>query len=274
MKKKQISAFLLTLVLLFSLSVPAFAADVTYENQAVSFAPGSSYSETDLFSDFKDLMPGDTITQSVVIHNESSKQVTIYMRAIPHDPQNNPLSEKVREELETDKRMGRQSPISYMSDFLAQLKMTVWKGVDEVDANKIYEASPDQTAGLTDNVNVAVGRLSANTSTVLTVKLEVPATLGNEYADRIGEVDWVFTVEERSSGGGDPTPTPEEPPLEDIPDEDPPLVDLPDEEIPLVPATGDNTRILPYVCLFGLSLLGLLLFAATEIKRMRAKRNG
>ena len=42
-------------------------------------------------------------------------------------------------------------------------------------------------------------------STTLTVKLQVPAELGNEYANRVGEVDWVFTAEELDPQGNPKT---------------------------------------------------------------------
>ena len=57
----------------------------------------------------------------------------------------------------------------------------------------IFSASPDQTAQLTDNV--LLGTFAKGKSAKLEAVLTVPAGLGNEYAYRVGEVDWVFTVE-------------------------------------------------------------------------------
>lgn len=83
---KKLSCIVLMAVMLLTLSVTAFAdGRVTYDGNAREFifAPGSEYSPTDLFTDFKNVMPGDSITQKVTIDNKVEKNVKIkvYMRA-------------------------------------------------------------------------------------------------------------------------------------------------------------------------------------------------
>ena len=89
MKKtcKGILSLALTLLMLMGLATTAFAdGRVTYDGSAREFifAPGSEYSPTDLFTDFKNVMPGDSITQKVTIDNKVEKNVKIkvYMRAL------------------------------------------------------------------------------------------------------------------------------------------------------------------------------------------------
>ena len=41
-----------------------------------------------------------------------------------------------------------------------------------------------------------LGTFPGKSYTKLVVELTVPIELGNEYANRVGEVDWVFTAEE------------------------------------------------------------------------------
>ena len=83
----RICTFLLCLVLAMSLHSVAFAAGkVSYEGQAEKFifAPGSDHSPTDLFSDLKNIMPGDSITQQITVKNDASNKVKvkIYMRSL------------------------------------------------------------------------------------------------------------------------------------------------------------------------------------------------
>ena len=186
MKKtlKTISALALVLVLLLGMSATAFAeSKVTYEGGAEKFVflPGSEYSETDLFENFKGVMPGDVITQEITVQNNYTKaeKVKIYLRAVVHDEQGNPLSEEV----------ARTEDLVSMQDFLSQLTMTVKQG-DKV----LFSASPDELDGL--EKNVLLGTFPGKSYTKLVVELSVPIELGNEYANRVGEVDWVFTAEE------------------------------------------------------------------------------
>ena len=187
MKKicRNILSFFLTLGMALSVSILAFAAEptVTYQGQEKGFAfePGSSYSESDLFDSFKDVMPGDTRTETITFFNEATDNdfVKLYLKVVPHDETENPLSDAVAESGET---------IASMQEFLSKLSMKVYQG-----DSLIYEASPDQTDGLANAVYL--GTVRSGEKTALRVELNVPIELDNQYANRIGEMDWVFTVE-------------------------------------------------------------------------------
>lgn len=181
----RIISLLMVFALMFTCSaVGAFAANssVRFENQAEKFIflPGSGYSDTDLFDNFKNMMPGDTRTQTVVVSNNyvGFDRINVYMKAIPHGD-SNPLSASV----------AAHETVASMEDFLSQLSMVV-----ELDGRVIYSASPDELNGLSSNV--LLGTIAYGETVKLDVSLSMPIDLGNEYANRIGEVDWVFTVEE------------------------------------------------------------------------------
>ena len=77
MKKtcKTIASLVMMLVLLLGIGAPAYALDgnVTYQGGAEKFVflPGSSYSDTDLFENFKGVLPGDVLVavDGHAIHN-------------------------------------------------------------------------------------------------------------------------------------------------------------------------------------------------------------
>lgn len=162
---KKILAGLLTLLLCLLLCGHALASSVSFEGGAEEFVflPGSSHSDSDLFENFKGVLPGDVRTQRITVKNSTGKQVRIYMRA-------EPVSAADR-------------------DFLGQLKMKVESG-----NSAIFEAAASETAQLTGNT--LLGTFKQNGSTGLTVTLTVPIEMGNEYMNRKGTVPWTFLVEE------------------------------------------------------------------------------
>ena len=181
--KKTLSVLLLLLVVM-SMTATALAAApaITFEgfSKGFDFQPGSEYTETDLFQNFKNVMPGDTVTQTITFTNSAADCdfVKLYMRAETHDETANPLSEKVAE----------TESVVTMTDFLSKLSMKVWNGTE-----LIYEASPDKLGGLKNNT--FLGTVRRGKTAALKVELHVPIELCNKYANRVGEVDWVFHVE-------------------------------------------------------------------------------
>ena len=186
MKKsfKAITSLVLMLLVVMSMSVTAFAASpsITFEgfSKGFDFQPGSEYTETDLFGSFKNVMPGDTVTETITFTNSATDCdfVNLYMRAEAHDETDNPLSPKVAE----------KESVATMTEFLSKLSMKAWNGTE-----LIYDASPDQLDGLKSNK--LLGTFRTGETATLKVELSVPIELGNEYANRVGEVDWIFHVE-------------------------------------------------------------------------------
>lgn len=254
MKKiyRIISSLLLSLILTLGMATTAVAAgsSVTYEGGAEDFVflPGSGYTDTDLFDGFKNVMPGDVLTEKITVKNscKGCDYVKVYMRAKIHNEEVNPLTYSESYEAKDGKDQAgtagqRDETVSTMTQFLKQLSMKVKLG-DKV----IYEASPDELDGLRGNV--LLGSFHYGESAELTVELTVPAELGNEYADRVGEVDWVFAVEEHnhSHSGGD-----------DGSDSTAPAPSSPVN--PSAPKTGDGSNAMLWAGLAGLSLLALAL---------------
>ena len=206
----RISCILLVLVMVLAMSVNVFATDVdgsvTYEGKAKEFifAPGSQYSPTDLFTNFKGVMPGDTLTEQIVVKNAKSTgvKVKIYMRSLGA-------------QLDSD-------------EFLPQMTLTVKQNGQA----KLFEAPADQTAQLTEWT--LLGTLSAGGEATLDVELNVPITMGNEFADEIGYLDWQFKV----------------------------------EEIPETPKTGDTSNLVFYG---GIAILSLALIAVILVMNKRKK---
>lgn len=211
----KLLSLVLILAVMASAVVPAAAAGkVTYEGDAHEFIfePGSAHSPTDLFSDFKNVMPGDRLTQRITVKNDASNEVKvkIYLRSL--------------------------GAVEGSEEFLSKLHMTV-RVVSDAETAYMFDASADQTAGLTDWV--LLGTLYSGGEVELEVTLEVPLDLGDEFQNAIGYLDWQFMVEEFEIDPDDPEP----------------------------PQTGDSANLWLYVGLMVLSLSAVILLLLGKRKK-------
>ena len=210
MKKtmKTIASLVKMLVLLLGIGAPAYALDgnVTYEGGAEKFVftPGSYYTDTDLFDGFKNVMPGDELVQIIEVKNGffGTGSVNIYLRAVAHDEVDNPLTySESFEDLAGKDQAGipgqRDETVESMTKFLNQLEMKVYKQ----DGTCIFSGSPADGW----EKNILLANVPRGKSITLTVVLGVPTTMGNDFANRVGEVDWVFTAEELDPQGNPKT---------------------------------------------------------------------
>lgn len=260
---KKTFSLLMTLTLFIGLSTTSFATESvgTFEDgKLIAFEPGSVYTDTDLFDNFKGVMPGDTRVEKVTIRNESGDfdYIKVYLRAVLYDEAGNPISPDVLDELRNDERRGETSELAYMIDFLSQLSMTVKNGAEE-----IYDVSAGETGSLIENVYL--GTLRKGEALKLNVELGVPIELGNEYANRIGEVDWVFAVDGFEDSDSKPAPEPDSKPTPDTgskPDPEPEVKPAP----PIVSLiqTGQLNWPIPVLCALGFALIACGLRKKTE----------
>ena len=207
--KKRLFAMIMVLALCLSLAPAALAdSSVTYKGQAEKFvfAPGSDYSPTDLFENFKGVMPGDTLTQKIDVRNaaENNVKVKLYIRALGAHPDS--------------------------EEFLSQMTLNV----KDEKGSELFDAPADQTAQLSDWV--CLGTFYSGAAVTLDVTLNVPITMGNDFQEAVGYLDWEFMVEEFPIESDDPV-------------------------------TGDDTPIGIYIAVCAVSAAAIVLLLVTRRKK-------
>ncbi len=199
--KKVIVMILVMFLFLPSLTGTAAGGNVIYSGNAGEFIflPGSEYSPTDLFPNFKEVMPGDRLTQKITVKNlaDNSVDTEILLRCLGADEDS--------------------------KEFLSQLKMYVRQG-----DNALFGDTTEKAFAL--DKPVSLGMFHSLESADIEVILEIPTELDNRYASQIGKVKWEFSVREfrhdqksndtgqsdtskDSSGQKEPVPTGDNTPL-------------------------------------------------------------
>ena len=169
MKHKTLKTYIILIAVISALVIPSTVlakGNVTYKGEAdkIVFEPGSASSPTNLFPEFEKVMPGDSLTETIEVKNDSAEgdEIKIYMRALGAD--------------------------SGSEDFLSQLELTV-----DANDSKLFDAKASEKTGLDDWT--LLGTLAKGGTASLDVKLGVPITLGNDYQDKVGTLKWQFKVE-------------------------------------------------------------------------------
>ena len=162
---KKMFSLLLILLLVGTAVTASAAARVTFESsqKGFTFKPGSVFDTTDLFENFKGVMPGDVVVQRITVRSNAAEQVRLYLRAEPVDEKH--------------------------SDFLEKINLQI-----SCRNEQIFDAAPSQTGQLTEDT--LLGTFKTAGSVELVLILTVPLDLDNAYISTMGAVKWTFTAEE------------------------------------------------------------------------------
>lgn len=182
---KKFLSILTVFVICFSMCIPALAANkkddtlctVDYTNASqFLFNPEGG----DLFKNFKGVMPGDVLTQNIVISNKQEKRnVTLYLRA------------------EIDKKYK-----AFLDNIEIEILLTRGENGKPEVLSKNKASEPGALA-----TNVCLGTYKPGENGMLTVNLTVDKKMGNEFKNQTGVIEWIFSAEE----GEEPTTKPTQP---------------------------------------------------------------
>ena len=183
----RVLVFLLTILLICAMVTPAFAEDgtITYKRAGDAsdfiFEPGTKHAPNDLFNRFKDVMPGDELTERIELRNNGRKDcyIRVYMKADgkqTSDTSVNPVSLEGYQE---------------MNDLLDRLELNVkYMGYQ----TNLYTPGVSTAASAHDWIYL--GELAYGGKSFLDITLKVPLDLDTKYSNALGILDWGFKIEE------------------------------------------------------------------------------
>lgn len=169
-----------------SLGLTYTEPETTSETTKVSFLGEKegfdiTTSQTDLFANFKNLMPGTSRTQEITLANKSSKKTHLSLAA-----------EAVDQEKMSDKQLELVNKL--LNEY----------GIIEIscDGSSLYKGPVSGTAAGTNMLKpISLCDLDAGTSKNMTVKLELSPDMDNQYMELLGKVRWVFTADGEDAKG-------------------------------------------------------------------------
>ena len=173
MRRRIVTALLLTgLVLGLQVSPPVHAAQTEVVFKNVQTQAVIELSSDDLFDNFKGVMPGQTLTQQILLRNETGRSLRVYIKG---------------------KALGAAEK--------AFLQVASLEG--SVNGRLIFDYKTP-VSDLSREATLAV--LPANASSVLQVVLSAPAGLGNEYQNASLSYAWVLRAVDELVGGDQDQP--------------------------------------------------------------------
>lgn len=239
--------------------------------------------QNDLFLDFKGVMPGDTITQTINVNaaqaNGQSYRIYLYAREC-----------EAAEVPEGGSHVKRESTPGFLDNLTIRVSRKAAAGeTGDTSLGGVNIGTGTGTSG------VLLGTFTPGMSRELNVELQVDINMGNEFANAAAYIDWVFYADTIESGGGDDGGTPPTPPgttppgtdpdpvdpTIDIGDDDVPLVDVPpteeeiiDEGVPMEgmpPQTGDTSSLIFWLGLALVSGGGMIVLIASGRKAKKSE---
>ena len=136
----------------------------------------------DLFTNFKNLMPGTSRTQVIKLANTANKDVEFGLKA-----------EAVEQEKMTDEQL---ELVDKLLNEYATISI-------ENDGSTVYDGAVSGKPDM-QNKSINLGTVKAGASKDMTVTLKLSPEMDNRYLDLLGKVRWVFTA----TGEDEPVSTP------------------------------------------------------------------
>lgn len=189
---KKILSLTLTLLTIASLCTGIFAAEGdSYLDMGTKeytyHEINTDYTTSDLFNNFKDVMPGDKRSQTIILTNKTEAEfLSLTLYGVEHGT-DNPINPDVAATWQDEQNSLTDDDIlEKMKDFLKLMEITIYK--DNANGERLFFGTADTIIG----TGIFLGEITDELT--LYVTLDVSTEMSNEYANKAGEIDWRFDV--------------------------------------------------------------------------------
>lgn len=222
MKKKwyhTLGLFVLVTILVTTILIEPMIAKAdgaaTFQNGMLVLTPeGIHGANPDFFKDYtKNLLPGDDITFTVQVKNNSSERVKFYFWA--GDTENGKV---ISDELLS---------LIHLRITRSDNRIILYEG--PAHGKGTGDPGSLEMIGTGAGDGIDLGWLNAGNNIGLNITISIPTSMGNEYQSEMASVDWTFLCEVYVPPTNPPTDPPTDPPI--TPPTDPPITP-PTESIP------------------------------------------
>ncbi len=192
---KKILSVALTLLTIASLCTGIFAAAgdsyLDMGTKAYTYREiNTAYTTSDLFNNFKNVMPGDKRSQTIVLTNKSEAAfLSLTLSGVEHDATDNPIHEAVAATWQNaEGTLTDEQILAKMKDFLRLMTITIYK--DNANGAQLFSGTADTII----DTGIYLGEITKDAPLTLYVTLDVSTDMDNDYAGKAGEIDWRFDV--------------------------------------------------------------------------------
>ena len=189
---KRVLGMALALAMVFAMSVVSLADNVSAAGTpTVTFTAEKAFAFTDkndLFDNFKNMMPGDQLSQNIDVKSEAAGRYDIYLYARDCE---------LYKDAEADGGIHLETKENETS-------LLQYVTVTDAEDNVL-----DLVNAGVGTAGIKLGRFSKGDEIQLTVKVELPIELDNRYQNAEAYIDWIFYAEEyvEPDPGNDPVKT-------------------------------------------------------------------
>lgn len=200
---KKIIAYIGLLAIIIVNSFESLAANVNMQQDSkVEFNDKRdikfyAVKDGDLFTNLKELVPGDKVNNKVVVSNNSKSDVVIYLKTRTDYERIDTNGYKIRHKDKIEDDIVKEEGKHFKEDLLSLIKMNIQLDGQYIYGDENYSLNAQCNGEISNNeYGIRLGTFPKGSQKILDVSILLPdREMGNDYEDTFSAIDWIFYVQ-------------------------------------------------------------------------------